>query len=318
MDNLIEHILKNTSFAEALLARAGDKEFILSECKKSFIMFQEKFGYIVALGDPVGSEHTWKDLTLNFIGLAEKRKKTPIFYKIEKLVNLLEERNFIIEKIGEDAVINLDKFSLSGKSKANLRRKLIQANKNKIVFEVIDKNIKLEKYLMLNSISKIWLKSKKRSERGFSVGIMSYKYLQKQVVGVIYNENKPIAFCTANATNNFNEASIDLMRHNENIPNGTMYFLFTQMILYFRSKGFKKMNLCMAPLSGLENEKKTMLNRSMLSIYKNFNHKHGLQGLKQFKNYFSPSWTPKYIATPKKITAHIGVLRLYTIVRDCK
>lgn len=314
----INLVLDTADYAEAYLARANDKEFVFSECNKCFIMFQEKFGYVVALGDPVGPIELWEQTINKFIKNGKSFGYQPIFYKADKSVEIIRKKRFVVEKIGEDGVLELSNFSLSGKAMSSLRRKINQSKKSKVICSIVEFNQYPNLYPELEAISDCWLHSKNRLERGFSVGSMSQEYLATQIIGIASHKNKIVAFCTLNATSNKFEASIDLMRYKAHTPIGTMHSLVTTMIQYSCENGFKYFNLCMAPLSGLDNQRSTILNRAMKKVYSDFNHHHGLQGLRRFKEYYKPEWKPKYLATPRKITAYIGALRIYATVRDCK
>ena len=62
--------------------------------------------------------------------LAEKRGKHLIFYQTStKFLNYYNELNFSMSKLGEEGVIDLDNWSLSGKSKRGFRATWNQTEK---------------------------------------------------------------------------------------------------------------------------------------------------------------------------------------------
>ena len=105
--NPIDSVLLTADYAESHLARIGDKSFIFTGCKRCFVMYQEKIGYFVALGDPVGPSLLWSEAIANFIKFCNCNQKKPVFYKIERAVSILKKRKYSVEKIGEDGVIDL-------------------------------------------------------------------------------------------------------------------------------------------------------------------------------------------------------------------
>ena len=75
--------------------------------------------------------------------------------------------------------------------------------------------------------------------------------------------------------------------------------IFTQIMLWGKSEGYKWFNMGMAPLSGLENRHLAPLwNRVGTYIFKHGEHFYNFQGLRQYKDKFNPEWKPKYLVCP--------------------
>ena len=64
-----------------------------------------------------------------------------------------------------------------------------------------------------------------------------------------------VAFANLLITSDRRVASVDLMRHSGDAPTGAMEFLFTELMLQLRARGFSRISLGMAPLSGLSAER---------------------------------------------------------------
>ena len=82
-------------------------------------------------------------------------------------------------------------------------------------------------------------------------------------------------------------------------PNGVMDYLFIKLMEYGKVEGYKKFNMGMAPLSGIENKNtglNNLWNKASIFIYKYGSHFYNFEGLRKFKNKFGPVWEPKYIA----------------------
>jgi len=73
----------------------------------------------------------------------------------------------------------------------------------------------------------------------------------------------------------------------------------TELILWGKKQNFHWFNLGMAPLTGIENrELASSWNRLAAFIARHGEHFYNFQGLRQYKQKFNPTWTPKYLATP--------------------
>src|SRR5690606_20608116 len=104
----------------------------------------------------------------------------------------------------------------------------------------------------LRAISDIWLKEKGHREKGFSVGRFDPAYIARFDCAVVRQAGRIVAFANIWATQDKSELSIDLMRHDRDIPYGTMDFLFVRLIQWGAAQGYRWFTLGLAPLSGLE------------------------------------------------------------------
>ena len=197
-------------------------------------------------------------------------------------------------KIGEEAVVNLREFTLEGPSQRKLRYTYNRGIKSGTVFEVVNFEEIKDK---LKEISDSWLKSKNGVEKEFSLGKFDEEYLKNFKVAVLKNNGEITAFANLWETHNKEELSIDLMRYDEKALIDSMEFLFINIMLWGKEEGYKKFNLGMAPLSGLECRGNTSLwNKLGSFVFKNGGNFYNFLGLKNFKNKFNPEWRPKYIA----------------------
>ena len=78
-----------------------------------------------------------------------------------------------------------------------------------------------------------------------------------------------------------------------------MEFLFVELMLWGRERGYRWCDLGLAPLSGIEDRALGSLwNRIGSLIYQQGEHFYNFQGLRQYKEKFDPVWKPLYMASP--------------------
>ena len=95
------------------------------------------------------------------------------------------------------------------------------------------------------------------------------------------------------------ELSIDLMRFGSEAPHSVMDYLFVKVMLWGKQQGYNWFNMGMAPLAGLENRMLAPLwNRLGSFVYRHGENFYQFQGLRQYKEKFTPEWRPKYLASP--------------------
>ena len=87
------------------------------------------------------------------------------------------------------------------------------------------------------------------------------------------------------------------MRYLPDTPDGMMDYLFTEVMRWGGREGYQWFNLGMAPLSGLENHALAPFwSKAGAMIFRHGEHFYNFQGLRQYKEKFTPQWQPRYLA----------------------
>lgn len=309
-DTDLKNCINLSSTTDAYLALLGDKEIMFDDSKNSFIMFGKSGHSFVAMGDPIGDEKTFGSCIWKFYNHCKTNKKETVFYEINKnYLNYYLDVGLSFLKIGEFAQVHLENFTLDGSDAKPLRHAFNRVEKEGYVFEVIPVE-KVPKILDdLESISNEWLQDKNAKEKGFSLGKFTKKYLLNFPVGVIKKDNKILAFGNLLETSNKEEISLDLMRYRNDAVHGTMDYFFICVMNYGKENGFKKFNLGMAPLAGIEDNTASFWNKIERAIFSHGEHFYNFKGLRSFKDKFNPQWEPRYIA-------YSGPFNLPNILKD--
>ncbi|MGL4365769.1 MAG: phosphatidylglycerol lysyltransferase domain-containing protein [Cetobacterium sp.] len=309
-DNSLRNCISLSSTTDAYLALLGDKEIIFDDSKNSFIMFGKSGHSFVAMGDPIGDEKTFGSCIWKFYNHCKTNKKETVFYEINKnYLNYYLDVGLSFLKIGEFAQVHLENFTLDGSDAKPLRHAFNRVEKEGYAFEVIPVEKVPEILDDLESISNEWLQDKNAKEKGFSLGKFTKEYLLNFPVGVIKKDNKILAFGNLLETSNKEEISLDLMRYRNDAVHGTMDYFFICVMNYGKENGFKKFNLGMAPLAGIEDNTASFWNKIERAIFSHGEHFYNFKGLRSFKDKFNPQWEPRYIA-------YSGPFNLPNILKD--
>lgn len=283
------------------LALMGDKSLLFSGDEKAFIMYAVNGKSWVSLGDPVGPEDHWQDLIFRFRTLVDLHEGIPVFSEVgSKNLSFYVDAGFSFIKIGEEACISLENFSLEGGGKKDIRYNLRTLEKAGVSFTVLPKEEIPQAMEELKKISDSWLAKKATKEKAFSLGFFSSEYLRHWPAAVVRSGGRIVAFATLLATGQKQELSIDLMRYDpETAPKGVMDYLFANLALWGRSQGYRWFNMGMAPLAGLENREFAPLwHRIGSLIFAHAEYFYNFEGLRAYKNKFAPEWRARYIALP--------------------
>jgi phosphatidylglycerol lysyltransferase len=149
----------------------------------------------------------------------------------------------------------------------------------------------------LKEISDEWLRLPGRRERQFTLGRFEPGYVHSTPI-VLAEDVEGRAFAFLNRIPSYvpGEATIDLMRHRTEIPNGIMDFLFVRLFLELKEQGFTRFNLGMAPMAGFqEREEASAEERAIHFFFQHLNFLFNYSGLRAYKAKFATSWEPRYL-----------------------
>jgi phosphatidylglycerol lysyltransferase len=293
-------IVRNSVAVSANLALLGDKRLLFSPEGDAFIMYAVEGRSWIALGDPVGSDLRWSELIWKFRELSDRYGGRTVFYEVgHDHLHLYLDLGLSLLKLGEEARVPLDAFSLEGGARKDLRHTRRKLEKEGCRFEVIQAESVAVHLEELKKISDAWLAEKNTREKGFSLGFFQPDYIRRCPVALVIRNERIEAFANLWTGTQREELSLDLMRYLPEAAEGVMEFLFICLMLWGKAQGYRWFNLGMAPLSGLENRALAPLwNRLGAFVFRHGEHFYNFQGLRQYKEKFDPRWQPKYLASP--------------------
>ncbi len=298
---LAKAIVNQSPEAWGNLVLTSDKYLLFDDEKKAFLMYGVSGRTWISMGDIVGKSGQAKELLWDFYEISKLHQGRAAFYEItEKYIPFYLDMGLTLFKIGEEAKVPLESFTLEGSASKNFRYTLRHVEKKGYQFEIIFQEKVPDLMPELKKISDGWLKMKSGKEKRFSVGFFDEKYLSNFPIAVVRNETQIVAFANIWMGANKEEISIDLMRYSPEAPDSTMDYLFVKLILWGKENGYRYFSLGIAPLSGFEKRQYSPIwNKIGSFIFTHGEHFYNYKGLRDFKEKFNPVWSPKYIALPK-------------------
>lgn len=297
---VIRAILAGATRTEAMLALTGDKRFLVSPRRDAFLMYQVKGASWIVMGDPVGAREAWPDLLWSLRERADREQGRILLYEISPAtLDLAIGLGLQIIKYGEDAVVDLAGFALDTPRLRSARRAERAAAKAGARFRIVPAAAVPVILDELAAISDAWIRSKGHREKSFSLGRFDRDYLCNFDIGIVTVEDRIVAFANLWLTQGRQEASIDLMRHRDDAPRGTMDFLFVRLMQWARERGYRRFTLGMAPLAGIDGRRLAPAWAKMAAwIFRHGERLYGFRGLRGYKAKFAPQWEPRYVAGP--------------------
>ena len=291
----------------ARLALVGDKALLRSPDGDAFLMYGAEGRSLITMGDPVGDRAAGRALLWRLKEIADRSEARMVIYHGTPgwLIEYLD-LGLTLLKLGEEARVPLEEFSLEGGRRSKLRQGHARALRDGLTFEIVAPPQGAAVLTDLRAISDAWLIDHGVHEKGFSLGRFDPLVLRQDPIALVRQEGRIVAFANI-WTGGRVEASIDLMRYGPDAPNGVMDFLFLELIGWAQSEGFAWFNLGLAPLTGLaEHPLAPLWHKFGSQVARRGGRYYGFLGLRTFKAKFDPVWTPRYLAaSPLSLAAAI-------------
>lgn len=293
-------IIDKSTSTEANLALLGDKALYFDASESGFIMYALQGSSWVAMGDPVAPADIACELAWQFRELVEQHGGKPVFYEVgPDMLHVYLDMGLSLYKLGEEAKVPLNAFSLEGSKRSGLRYTKRKLERDGCEFSILPAADVDGIMPRLKMVSDRWLQAKNGREKGFSLGFFSPDYLVNFPVAVVKLNGDIVAFANLWCSAEKQELSIDLMRYTPEAPSGIMEYLFIELILWGKEEGYQFFSLGMAPLAGLENRSFAPLwHRIGALLFRHGEHFYNFEGLRLYKEKFDPVWEPRYLACP--------------------
>ena len=284
--------------AQDFFKYSSDKSFFFSECGSAFLAYRVAAGFAVVLGDPVGPSSELDQLVSSFVTYCREHGWRIAFHQATaNCWPVYERAGFRWIKLGDDAIVQLDRVTLAGKAGKPMRTKLNQFDKLGITARLYTPPLPEEVLTQAQSVSEEWLQIPGRRERQFTLGRFDRDYLREMEVLAAHDaEGRMLGFVNFIPSYRAGEATLDLMRRRTDGPNGIIDFLLIHAFLIARERGLERFNLGMSPMSGFQpGEHSTIEERTIHAFFQRLNFIFSFRGLRAYKAKFASAWEPRYL-----------------------
>ncbi len=297
---VVETLIGAASDTTANLALLGDKNLLFNDDRSAFIMYQVSGRRWVAMGDPIGRTGALEPLAWRFLENCDLMAAEPVFYQVTPAhLPIYIDLGLRLSKLGEEARVELDAFSLDDAVRADLRCVHSRAGREGARFDVVPRAAVGAIMPRLREVSDAWLADKSGGEKGFSLGYFDDRYLRRFECAVVRSAGRIVAFANIWRAGAAAELSVDLMRFCADAPPGVIDFLLIECMLWGKAQGYQWFNLGMAPLSGLEEHQLAPAWHKLGRLVQRYGEdSYHIEGLRKFKEKFAPVWRPRYLAAP--------------------
>jgi phosphatidylglycerol lysyltransferase len=273
----------------------GDKLLFFSDQADGFVSYRISNGFAVVLEEPVCAEENKIIVLREFDAHCRKMGLKTAFYRVDEnsisYFQFLKKRKLLI---GQEAILEIEKFSLEGRDKKSLRNALNSLQKKGFVTQVTKAPLPAELVAEMKAVSDNWLNGYDKKELVFSQGMFCSKIADHDVIIIRDSEQKLKAFLNIIPDFSPAEVTYDLIRKTMDAPGGCMDALIIELISYAKEQDAKYLNLGLVPMTGIEepdNTAEQLMNYAYRKL-KRFRH---YSGLRNFKEKYASVWHNKYL-----------------------
>lgn len=273
-----------------------DKLLFFSDTYEAFIAYRIANGFAIVLEEPVCDAESKIPVLQEFDQHCRKMGLKTAFYRVDEssisYFQYFKKRKLLI---GQEGLLELEKFTLEGKDKKSLRNGLNSLQKKGYTTQIEKAPLNKELETELKLVSDDWLKVYDKKESIFSQGAFDESEIRMQDVITLRDAEGTLkAFLNIIPDFAPQETTYDLIRKTGDAPGGCMDALIIEFIKYAKEKNLKFLNLGLVPMTGIDHPDNTAerIIRYAYEKIKRFSH---YAGLREFKEKYATIWVNKYL-----------------------
>lgn len=255
--------------------------------------------YIV-VWDPICDEKDIMNLIQDFRIFILQKKGRILFISVsQKYKRIYEIMGFWVLEIWQEALFDIQNFTLEGKERKDFRNMVRRAEKEGVSIRKIEKMTKIEKK-KIELLNSDWLTTRKTKGFSFLLKLTPFENLEDKILFVAEKEGAIVGYISAVPIYGRKGYYFEDIIRSSDAPLGTNQLLVLSALEYLKKQGYEVASLGTAPLWNIEHSDlntHTKTKKLLTFIYKNVHGFYNFQWLYHFKKNLIPtSWEPKFIA----------------------
>ena len=282
-------------------ALRDDKSVIWSPTGKACVCYRVVSGVMLASGDPIGDPEAWPGVIAPFLDEAARHAWAPAVMGCSELGAEVwcREGNLTALELGDEAIVNVADFSLSGRSMRNVRQMVNRVAKHGYLAEVRRVgDIPPRELDAIMRAADSWRGS--HTERGFSMALG--RIGDENCVLATAKENEVVRAVLHLVPWGADGLSLDLMRRDKAAQPGLNDFLIVETIKAASGLGVKRISLNFAVFrAALERGERIGAGpvlRAWRSVLVFLSKWFQIESLYKFNAKFCPVWQPRFFVFP--------------------
>ena len=275
-----------------------DKQYFFSADRTAFVGYRVENGVVLLSGDPVGPSEALPGLLADLRQFAEARAlKLGAVGASERLVPLWEEQGLRTMYLGDEAIIDVARFSLEGRPIRKVRQSVSRLRKAGYGAEL--HRVSELSPALVEEVEQVLERGREGApERGFSMAMDSLRGDHDSATFVVLARDAEHAIrgvlqfvpCYGRSA-----MSLSFMRRDPETPNGLTEFMVVSAVELLRERGVEEMSLNFAAFARWMHSPERPAERALGKLIAVGNPFFQIESLYRFNAKFFPRWEPRYL-----------------------
>jgi len=273
----------------------ADEQYFFARGRRAFVGYRIENGVLLLSGDPVGSEDAFEPLLFELRAFADSRGlKLGAVGASEQMCPLFKELGLRTLYLGDEAIIELDKFSLEGRAIRKIRQSVTRLTKAGYVAELHELET-IDPGTLEQAEAVLERGRDGAPERGFSMAMDSLRRAETFVVIARDDEGDVRGVLHFVPCYGRQAASLSFMRRDPGTPNGLTEFLVARAVELLRERGLAELSLNFATFAKWMHSPEKRSERVLGKLVALGNPFFQIESLYRFNAKFFPRWEPRYL-----------------------
>jgi len=276
----------------------ADERYLFGEDGRAFVGYTIENGVLLLSGDPVGPSDALRPLLRQVHEFTEARGlKLGALGASAGICPLYEELGLKTIYLGDEAVVELGRFSLEGRPIRKVRQSVTRLDKAGFTAELCE--LRTLDEAILEEVEAVLERGRQGApERGFSMAMDSLQGEHDDDTLVVLARDGEGAIrgvlhfvpCYGRPA-----VSLSFMRRDPSTPNGLTEFLVVRAIELLRERGLQELSLNFAAFAKWMHSPEKRLERVLGKLIALGNPFFQIESLYRFNAKFFPRWEPRYL-----------------------
>jgi lysyl-tRNA synthetase, class II len=276
----------------------ADKHYLFGRDRRAFVGYRIENGVLLLSGDPVGPSDAFPGLLRELRAFADTSGlKLGAVGASERMCPLYEDFGLRTIYLGDEAIIELEDFSLEGRAIRKVRQSVHRLSKAGYRADLHE--LSALAVSTVEEIEQVLERGREGApERGFSMAMDSIRGHQGHDTFVVLARDQDGAIrgvlhfvpCYGS-----NTVSLSFMRRDPTTPNGLTEFLVANAVELLRERGIARMSLNFAAFARWMHSPERRSERVLGKLVTLGNPFFQIESLYRFNAKFFPRWEPRYL-----------------------
>jgi lysyl-tRNA synthetase class 2 len=279
----------------------ADKHYFFSSDRSAFVGYRVENGVLLLSGDPVGPDAALAGLISDLKEFAQTRGlKLAAVGASERLVPLWEKLGLRTMYLGDEAIIEVGRFSLEGRPIRKVRQSVSRLRKAGFTAEL--HRVSELAPDVAQEVEEVLERGREGApERGFSMAMDSLHGDHGQDTLVVLARDEADPDRPVRGVLHFvpcfgrSAMSLSFMRRDPRTPNGLTEFMVVSAVELLRERGVDEMSLNFAAFARWIHSPERPAERAVGKLIALGNRFFQIESLYRFNAKFFPRWEPRYL-----------------------